>query len=55
MVNKWKGPSEDVSIPVGREEKAITGGGRRERPGWERGQGGKEVNLIRYWVQVLKP
>ena len=35
-VNKLKGPSEDVSIPLGREKKAITGDAGRERPGWER-------------------
>jgi hypothetical protein len=36
--NKLKGPSEDVSIPLGREKKAITGVEGSERPGWEKGQ-----------------
>ena len=31
-VNKLKGPSEDASIPLGREKKAITGSRERERP-----------------------
>jgi hypothetical protein len=35
-VDKLKGPSEDTSIPLGREKKAITGGWGR-RPGWEKG------------------
>jgi hypothetical protein len=29
-VNKLKSPSEDASIPLGREKKAITGGGSGE-------------------------
>ena len=48
-VNKLKGPSEDASVPLGREMKAITGdrkrrdlGGRADRPGGER------RNMIRY-------
>jgi hypothetical protein len=56
MVNKPKGPSKYGSIPLGREEKAITGLGM-EGPRWERGQGGKEGNIIGYWVRrmELKP
>ena len=39
----------NVSISLGREKKVITGGsGGMEGPGWERGQGGKEGNIIRY-------
>ena len=37
-VNKLKGPSEDASVPLGREKKAITSG--------ERGK-----NLIWYWMR----
>jgi hypothetical protein len=37
-VNKQKGLSEDVSIPLGRENKTITGGRGREGPWW-RGEG----------------
>jgi hypothetical protein len=44
-----KVPCKDASIPLGREEKAIIGRGMEE-PGWERGQGGKKQNMIRYWV-----
>jgi hypothetical protein len=44
-VNKLKGPSEDISVPLGTEKKAITEG-RREGPGRERGQRGKEENMI---------
>jgi hypothetical protein len=36
--NKKKDPSEDASIPLRRGNK-ITGGTRREAPGWERGGG----------------
>ena len=35
-VNKLKDPSKDVSIPLGKEMKAVRGGGRTE---WEREQG----------------
>ena len=38
-VNKPKGPSEDASIPLGWEKKAITGGRREGGTGWEREQG----------------
>ena len=49
-VNKLKYPSEDPSVPLGREKKEITSGeGRREGPGrksrW-RGLVGVEWNLI---------
>ena len=50
-VDKQKGPSEDVSILLGREKKAITGGGWRKGPGCERRQGGEEGNMIGYWVE----
>ena len=50
-VNKLKCPSEDASVPLGREKKTITGGeGGRDLGGkvnrWE-GDG----NLIWYWVR----
>jgi hypothetical protein len=48
-VNKPKGPSEDASIPLGREKKAITEGTGKEGSGWERGRGGEKENMIRYW------
>jgi hypothetical protein len=38
-INKLKGPSEDISVLLGREKKAITRGGRKET-GRERGQKG---------------
>ena len=53
-VNKLKCPSEDASVPLGREKKTITSGeggrdlqGNMDRVG---GSGGKE-NLIWYWVR----
>ena len=53
-LNKLKCPSEDASVPLGREKKAITSGeggrdlqGNMDRVG---GSGGKE-NLIWYWVR----
>jgi hypothetical protein len=40
-VKNQKGPSEDASIPLGREKKTITGGTGRERETWVReGRGG---------------
>jgi hypothetical protein len=52
-VNKLKGPSEDASVPLGREKKTITS--RRDRGTWEEkwtGLGGhREGNLIWYWVR----
>ena len=47
-VNKPKGSSEDASIPLGREKKVIVGGRGKEGPGWERGQGEEEGNMIRH-------
>ena len=53
-VNKLKGPSENASVPLGREKKAITSGeGRRDLGGkvdgrWGRG---REGNLIWYLVK----
>ena len=35
-INMSKGPSEDTSIPLGREKKTIMGGREREGSGWER-------------------
>jgi hypothetical protein len=48
-VNKPKGPSENTSIPLGREKKAIMVGRGRERSGWKRGQGGEKGDIFRYW------
>ena len=45
-VNKLRCPSENTSVPLGREKKAITNG---EGGTWE-GIGG-EGNLIWYWVR----
>ena len=56
-VNKLKGPSEDVSDPLGREKKAITNGevGRDLGGNVDGGVGGSsecgEENLIWYWVR----
>jgi hypothetical protein len=50
-VNKLKCPSEDASVPLGREKKAITGGGKKGEPERERRWGGGEGNLIWYWVR----
>jgi hypothetical protein len=54
-LNKLKCPSEDVSVLLGREKKAITSG----KGGWDlggkadrvEGQWGIEGNLIWYWVR----
>jgi hypothetical protein len=35
-VHKLKGQNMDMSIPLGREKKALTAGRGREGPGWER-------------------
>ena len=61
-VNKLKGPSEDASVPLGREKKAITSGERGkelggkvdwERSGRERGRG--EPDLVLGEGKGLKP
>jgi hypothetical protein len=44
-INKPKDPSEDASIPFGREKKAITGFRGREGNGWERVREGKRGNV----------
>jgi hypothetical protein len=52
LINKPKDPSEDALIPLGREKKKnhrMREG--REGTGWERGQGGEEGKMIRYWVR----
>jgi hypothetical protein len=50
-VNKLKDPSEDASVPLGREKKAITSQKeRRDLRGKGEGEG-KEGNLIWYWVR----
>jgi hypothetical protein len=53
-VNKLKGPSENPSVPLEREKKAITSGEGREEPGRESGLDVAgwvgEGNLIWYWV-----
>jgi hypothetical protein len=53
---KLKCPSEDASVPLGRDKKAITSGqGWREGIGRESGHGqgqwGVEGNLVWYWVR----
>ena len=52
-VNKLKCPSEDASVPLGREKKAITSGEGGTWKGKEMGWEGREVrgNLIWYWVR----
>jgi hypothetical protein len=54
-LNKLKCPSEDASIPLGREKKAITIGevGRNlgEKVDRVGGGWGREGNLIWYWVR----
>ena len=47
-VNKLKGPSEDASVPLGREKKAITIGeggkeGPRRESGWGNSRGERET------------
>jgi hypothetical protein len=52
-VNKLKCPSEDSSVPLGREKKAITnfGGGGPGRESQQEEEWEKEGNLIWYWVR----
>jgi hypothetical protein len=52
-VNKLKCPSEDTSVPLGREKKANTSreGGRDLGQKVEGGEWGGEGNLIWYWVR----
>ena len=53
--NKLKGPSEDSSVPLGREKKEATRG-EGEGPGCVRERGGVG-NMIWYWAggKGLKP
>jgi hypothetical protein len=44
-----KDPSENASIPLGREKKIIMGGRGREGSGWEKGREGEKDNMIRHW------
>jgi hypothetical protein len=45
-LNKLKCPSEDASVPVGREKKAITcGEGRRKRGREEGREGGRDLGV----------
>jgi hypothetical protein len=44
--NKQKGPSEDISVPLRREKKIITGGRDQKGPGWERGGDGKRITYV---------
>jgi hypothetical protein len=47
MVNKLKGSSEDASIPLGREKKAVTVVGRgKEGPGWKGEGKGKHDQVL---------
>jgi hypothetical protein len=54
-LNKLKCPTEDTSVPLGKEKKAITSeeGGRDlgGKVDWVVGQWGLERNLIWYWVR----
>ena len=56
-LNSSKGPSEDISIPLGREKRSQ--GRDMEETGWESwGRGaGRRGNVIRYWggVQEWSP
>jgi hypothetical protein len=45
----WKDPSEDTSIPLGKEKKAVMGGRGREGAGCESRRGGEKETKIRYW------
>lgn len=55
-VNKLKGPSEDASVPLGREKKATTRGGGRNRGGKEDGDEGRgEHDLVLNGGKGLKP
>jgi hypothetical protein len=48
-VNKLKCPSEDTSIPLGREKNAITSGEGRRNLGEKVNGANYGVNLIWYW------
>jgi hypothetical protein len=50
-VNKQKGPSEDASVLLEREKKAITRGGEGGRDLGGKVDGGRERNMIWYWVR----
>jgi len=59
----YKGSTSQIA-QVGKPQSHLGGRGKqsqegewREGPGWERGQGGEEGNMIRYWVKGtgLKP
>ena len=54
-LNKLKCPSEDASVPLGKEKKAITNGEGGRDLGWkvdrEVGAVGGEGNLSWYWVR----
>ena len=51
-VNKPKSPNEDVSIPLGREKKEITGVRGMEGSVWKKGRRGEKEKTIRYWRGV---
>jgi hypothetical protein len=50
-VNRLRDTSEDISIPLGREKKAIIGGGREGGSWMGKGTEREEGNMIRYWVR----
>jgi hypothetical protein len=58
-VNKLKCPSEDISVPLWREKKAITSRKGREGPWresrWRRVMGGGETELLLDEGKGLKP
>ena len=45
-VNKPMGPSEDASIPLGREKKAITGWGGAEEQRYMSGKGARQGKRV---------
>jgi hypothetical protein len=49
--NKLKFPSEDASVPLRREKKAITSGEGGRDLGWKVDWRGAKGNLIWYWVR----
>jgi hypothetical protein len=48
-VSKLKVPSEDASVALEMERKAIMEGRWKEGPGWEMVGRGEKGNMIRYW------
>ena len=51
-INQLKGPSKDTSIPLGRENKAITGGGRDKGSWVGKGTERREENDLPTFVSA---